>query len=308
MDQRFGPHPFTLRQLQYLLAVGQTRSFRRAAERCHVSQPSLSAQVAEVERALGTRLFDRDRRQVVPTPAGSALLERIRTLLLSADELAAAAGELQDPLAGPLRLGVIPTIAPYLLPGLLPALRRHFPRLQPLWHEDRTQALVALLAAGELAGALVALEAPLPGLVRRPLGDDPFLLCASPQHPLGRGKGALPLAALADQQVLLLDEGHCLREQALAVCSTQGAHEPGLRATSLPTLVQMVAAGVGVTLLPLLAAPVERRRAPVILRRFRAPEPKRTLGLVWRVGSALAPALERLAAAIEAAYDRHRPA
>jgi LysR family hydrogen peroxide-inducible transcriptional activator len=212
--------------------VEQTRNFRRAAERCHVSQPSLSAQVAEVERALGTPLFDRDRRQVVPTPAGAALLERIRALLLSADELAAAAGELQDPLAGPLRLGVIPTIAPYLLPGLLPPLRRQFPRLQPLWHEDRTQALVQLVTAGELAAALVALEAPLPGLARRPLGDDPFLLCASRQHPLARGQGALPLAALADQQVLLLDEGHCLREQALAVCSTQGAREPGLRATS----------------------------------------------------------------------------
>ena len=287
--------------------MGQTRSFRRAAERCHVSQPSLSAQVAEAERALGTRLFDRDRRQVIPTPAGAALLERIRALLLSADDLVSAAGALQDPLAGPLRLGVIPTIAPYLLPGLLPALRRHFPRLQPLWHEDRTQSVAALVSSGELAGALVALEAPLPGLVRRPVGDDPFLLCASPQHPLARGKGPLPLSALAGQDVLLLDEGHCLREQALAVCSTQGAHEPGLRATSLPTLVQMVAAGAGVTLLPLLAAPVERRRAPVVLRRFRAPEPKRTLGLVWREGSALGPALERLAGAIEAAHAARLP-
>ncbi len=287
--------------------MGQTRSFRRAAERCHVSQPSLSAQVAEAERALGTRLFDRDRRQVIPTPAGAALLERIRALLLSADDLVSAAGALQDPLAGPLRLGVIPTIAPYLLPGLLPALRRHFPRLQPLWHEDRTQSVAALVSSGELAGALVALEAPLPGLVRRPVGDDPFLLCASPQHPLARGKGPLPLSALAGQDVLLLDEGHCLREQALAVCSTQGAHEPGLRATSLPTLVQMVAAGAGVTLLPLLAAPVERRRAPVVLRRFRAPEPKRTLGLVWRERSALGPALERLAGAIEAVHAARLP-
>jgi LysR family hydrogen peroxide-inducible transcriptional activator len=287
--------------------VGQTRSFRRAAERCHVSQPSLSAQVAEAERALGTRLFDRDRRQVIPTPAGAALLERIRALLLAADDLVSAAGALQDPLAGPLRLGVIPTIAPYLLPGLLPALRRHFPRLQPLWHEDRTQSVAALVSSGELAGALVALEAPLPGLVRRPVGDDPFLLCASPQHPLARGKGPLPLSALAGQDVLLLDEGHCLREQALAVCSTQGANEPGLRATSLPTLVQMVAAGAGVTLLPLLAAPVERRRGPVVLRRFRPPEPKRTLGLVWREGSALGPALERLAGAIEAAHAARLP-
>jgi LysR family transcriptional regulator, hydrogen peroxide-inducible genes activator len=287
--------------------VGQTRSFRRAAERCHVSQPSLSAQVAEAERALGTRLFDRDRRQVIPTPAGAALLERIQALLLAADDLVSAAGALQDPLAGPLRLGVIPTIAPYLLPGLLPALRRHFPRLQPLWHEDRTRSVAALVSSGELAGALVALEAPLPRLVRRPIGDDPFLLCASPQHPLARGKGPLPLSALAGQDVLLLDEGHCLREQALAVCSTQGAHEPGLRATSLPTLVQMVAAGAGVTLLPLLAAPVERRRAPVVLRRFRAPEPKRTLGLVWREGSALGPALERLAGAIEAAHAARLP-
>jgi LysR family hydrogen peroxide-inducible transcriptional activator len=282
--------------------VGQARSFRRAAERCRVSQPSLSAQVAEVEGALGARLFERDRRGVIPTPAGTALLERIRTLLLAADDLGAAAAGLRDPLAGPLRLGVIPTIAPYLLPGLLPALRRHFPRLQPLWHEEKTDVLAAMVTAGALSAALVALEAPLPGLARRPIGVDPFLLCAARGHPLARGTGPLPAAALADQEVLLLDEGHCLREQALAVCATQGAHEPGLRATSLPTLVQMVAAGAGVTLLPRLAAAVERRRAPVVLRRFERPEPHRTLGLVWRPGSPLEPALQRLAAAIRTSY------
>lgn len=292
---RWAPHPFTLRQLQYLLAVGQTGSFRRAAERCHVSQPALSAQVAEVERALGARLYDRDRHRVVPTPAGAALLERIQSLLLGADDLGLAAAALGDPLAGPLRLGVIPTIAPYLLPGLLPALRRKFPRLQPLWHEAKTAELAELAAGGELTAALVALEAPLPGLAQRPVGDDPFLLCAARNHPLARGRGPLSLSALAGHTVLLLDEGHCLREQALSVCATHGAEEPGLRATSLPTLVQMVAAGVGVTLLPRLAAVVERRRAPVVFRRLERPEPRRTLGLVWRSGSALQPALERLA-------------
>ena len=275
---------------------------------CRVAQPSLSAQIAEVERALGTRLFERDRRRVFPTPAGAVLLERIRALLVAADDLAVAASQLGDPLVGPLHLGVIPTIAPYLLPDLLPAMRRRHPGLQPLWREDKTDVLAAMVSAGELVAALVALEAPLPGLARRPLGHDPFVLCAPRKHPLASGRGPLPTSALADQNVLLLDEGHCLREQALAVCSVEGALEPGFRATSLATLVQVVAGGAGVTLLPRLAVPVERRRAPVVLRRFAKPEPRRTLGLVWRQGTALEPALQELAATMAAAYAAMEPA
>ena len=301
------PHPFTLRQLQYLQAVADSGSFRRAAERCGVSQPSLSAQVAAVEGLLGARLFERDQRQVLVTPAGEALLARARAVLLAADDLAAASAALGDPLAGRLRIGVIPTIAPYLLPALVPLLRQRHPRLTALWQEDKTDVLARLLNAGELEAALVALEAPLPDLETLAIGEDPFWLCLPRQHPLAGGRGRLALAALAGTELLLLDEGHCLREQALAVCSSHRAKEAGFRATSLPTLVQMVAGNAGVTLLPRLAAPVEMKRASIALRRFQAPEPSRTLALVWRRSSPLGPALVELGQTIRRGFRRNLP-
>src|SRR5512138_90938 len=152
---RSAPYPGTLRQLQYVLAVAEARSFRRAAEACRVSQPSLSAQVAEAERALGVRLFERDRRRVLVTAAGEALVARARRVLLEADDLVEAARRGADPLAGTLRVGVIPTVGPYLLPRAAPALRKALPALQILWEEDRTPALVRRVAAGELDGALL---------------------------------------------------------------------------------------------------------------------------------------------------------
>jgi LysR family hydrogen peroxide-inducible transcriptional activator len=294
----------TLRQLQYLLAVASTRSFRKAAAACHVSQPSLSAQVAQAERALGVKLFERDRRHVFPTPAAEEVLARAASLLLAADDLVAAGTRLGDPLAGRLRIGVIPTIAPYLLPRIVPRLRREYRKLVVLWHEDRTAELVTALREGRLDAALVALEAPLGDLERVPVGDDPFVLCAPRGHTLVRGRGPLPVSALAGAEVLVLDEGHCLREQTLEVCSTGRARETGFRATSLPTLVQMVAAGAGITLLPQLALPVELRGARLAVRRFAPPPPGRTLGLVFRRGAALAEPLRQVAATIRAAHPR----
>lgn len=286
------------------MAIADARSFRAAAQACHVSQPSLSAQVAQAEAALGVRLFDRDRRRVVMTRAGELLLPRLRATLLAADDLVAVAKNLEDPLQGTLRFGVIPTIAPYLLPALTPALRGRFPRLTVLWREDRTAALARGLEAGELDAALVALEAPLGGLRRIELGADPFLLCAPHDHVLAKAKGPLSLAALEDAEILVLDEGHCLRDQALAACTAHGAHEAGFRATSLGTLVQMVATGAGVTLLPQLALPVESTRAPVTLRRFRAPEPGRTLGFVFRDRSPVTGALEEVGAVLRGVYGK----
>jgi LysR family hydrogen peroxide-inducible transcriptional activator len=284
------------------VAVAGTRSFRKAAAACHVSQPSLSAQVAQAERALGVTLFERDRRRVLPTPAAEELLARAAAVLLAADDLLAAGTRLGDPLAGNLRLGVIPTIAPYLLPRIVPALRRKHQRLKVLWHEDRTAELVTGLQEGRLDGALVALEAPLADLERVALGEDPFVLCAPRGHPLARGRGPLPVSALASAEVLVLDEGHCLREQALEVCSAGRARQSDLRATSLPTLVQMVAGGAGVTLLPQLALPVELRGSRLLqVRRFAPPPPARTLGLVFRRRSALAEALRTVAGTIRSA-------
>lgn len=291
------PYAFTLRQLQYAVAVAERRSFRAAAAECHVSQPSLSAQVAELERGLGVRLFDRDRRRVLPTAAGEVVLARARALLVAADDLADAARRHGDPLAGTLRLGILPTIAPYLLPEIAPAIRRHLPRLSVLWTEDRTEALVHAVETGSLDGALVAREAELGDLAQAPIVADPFVLAVPASHPLAAGHGPVRADALRGERVLLLEDGHCLRAQALEVCSAARAEELGFRATSLPTLVQMVGAGAGVTLLPLMAADVERRRADLRVRAFAAPAPSRTVVLAFRRGAAVEQAVAAVAEA-----------
>lgn len=292
------PHPYSLRQLQYAAAVAETLSFRKAAQLCRVSQPSLSAQLAALESALGNKLFERSRARVVPTPAGAALLERIRPLLQSADDLLVFARSKEDPFKGTLRLGVIPTVSPYLLPRVARPLRKSYPELTVRWIEEKTPVLVELLEAGRLEAALMALEAPLPRMSHEHLVDDEFLLAAAPNHPLMLKKGPAKTSDLADAEVLLLDDGHCLRDQALAVCSHAGANELEFRATSLPTLAQMVAAGNGVTLLPRLSIDTEARRASLSVRPFANPAPKRTLALIWRPQSPLEPALKKLAATL----------
>src|SRR5687767_12716662 len=219
------PHPFTLRQLQYAVAVAEALSFRRAAERCHVSQPSLSAQLAQLEDALGVRLFERDRRRVIPTLAGKEVVERAKKVLLEADDLLAAAVRAADPLAGTLRIGVIPTISPYLLPAITPALRGAFPRLTLRWTEDKTEVLVARLDAGELDAAILALEADIGDLDREVIARDPFVLATQKTNPLGSGRRPAHPEDLHGAAVLLLDDGHCFRDQALAVCATADAQE-----------------------------------------------------------------------------------
>lgn len=285
---------FSLRQLQYALAVAELRNFRRAAEACAVAQPSLSAQVAALEGALGVTLFERGRGGVLPTPAGQALLPRMARMLREAGELRGAAASLRDPLAGALRLGVIPTVGAYLLPTLAPALGEAFPRLQPRWVEERTSTLVEALQLGHLEGAFLALEADLGDLETMSLGRDPFVLALPRGHLLAKGRGPVPLGALEGHPLLLLEDGHCLRAQALAACSRARVEELGFRATSLPTLMQMVASGAGLTLLPHLAATTEAARAQVLLRKLAKPEPFRTLALVWRRGSHAEAALRRI--------------
>jgi LysR family hydrogen peroxide-inducible transcriptional activator len=296
--QMDAPHPFTLRQLQYAAAVAETLSFHRAAERCAVSQPALSAQLAHLERALGVRLFERDRRRVLPTRPGTELVERARRVLLAADDLLDAAKERRDPLAGTLRIGVIPTISPYLLPLVSPRLRKAFPRLTITWMEEKTEVLTARLEDGGLDAALLALEADLPDLAADVIASDPFVLAAPKGHPLAKEKGPVRVSDLEGASVLLLDDGHCFREQALAVCGKAKASELAFRATSLATLVQMVSGGAGVTLLPALAAPTEAKRADLVIRPFQAPAPHRTIALVHRRQSPLAPALGQVAGVI----------
>jgi LysR family hydrogen peroxide-inducible transcriptional activator len=295
-------HPFSLRQLQYAVAVADTLSFRKAAERCHVSQPSLSAQLAQLEAALGVRLFERDRRHVLLTTSARELIERARRVIVEADHLLELARRSADPLAGALRIGVIPTISPYLLPRLTPALRREYPRLTIFWVEERTEALVRKLDEGALDAALLALEAPLGDVERQAVARDPFVLVTPARHPLGVKKGPAKPSELRHASVLLLDDGHCFREQALAICSKAKADELEFRATSLSTLAQMVASGAGVTLLPSLAVPMEARRAKLCIRRFAAPEPGRTIALAWRKRAPLDASLRKIASTISAAY------
>lgn len=297
-------HPFTLRQLQYFVAVAETGSFSKAAARCFVAQPSLSAQLAALEAALGVALFERGRGRVAPTKAGRVLLPRAQSILVAADDLGAAARDFVDPLAGALRIGVIPTLSPYLLPALAPALARDFPRLSVQWSEDRTPALVEALDAGRIDAALLALEADLGRVEHAVIGEDRFVLATRRGDPLGAPRKPLRRDDLKGAPLLLLEEGHCLRDQALSFCARARPAELAWRATSLATLVQMVAAGQGVTLLPALAAPIEAARAGLQLREFAAPAPHRTIALVWRRHSPLAGALEKLAATLRAAYAR----
>jgi LysR family hydrogen peroxide-inducible transcriptional activator len=301
---RRAPHPATLRQLQYVVAVADTRSFRQAAALCAVSQPSLSAQIAQLEHTLGVTIFERTKRRVLVTRAGEDLLERARAVLREADDLTDAAARLADPFAGALRIGVIPTISPYLVPEIAPVLRSRHARLRILWREEKTPVLVERLHAGDLDGALVALEAELGEVAHETIGRDPFVLAVPLGHPLGVRTTPVPARDLAGASVLLLDDGHCFREQALAWCDRAHATELDYRATSLPTLAQMVADGAGVTLLPALAVPTETRRSALRIRPFAAPVPGRTIALVWRRRTPLAPALRAVAHTIRDVYAR----
>ncbi|HXI01603.1 MAG TPA: LysR substrate-binding domain-containing protein, partial [Candidatus Saccharimonadales bacterium] len=253
------PHAFSLRQLQYAVAVADTLSFRKAAEACHVSQPSLSAQLAQLENVLGVRLFERDRRRVLVTAAGREIVERARRILRDTDDLVDLARRSGDPLAGTLRLGVIPTISPYLLPRLTPALRAAFPRLMPRWVEGKTAGLVQALEAGTLDAALLALEAEIGDVDREIIARDPFFLVAPKGHPLGRRTTPATASSLHGENVLLLDEEHCFGTQALSYCTEVDARAHAFRATSITTIMQMVASGAGVTLLPGLALKTEVR-------------------------------------------------
>lgn len=290
--------PCTLRQLQYLVAVAETGGFRRAAEMCHVSQPSLSAQIALAEGALGVKVFERDRRRVRVSRDGAVVLEHARRVLVAAQDLRQVARQCANPLAGTIRLGVIPTVCPYLLPDVAPALQLACPDLHLVWSEDRTASLIQGVRSGALDGAILALDVDMQGLEYAELLHDPFVLAAAPSHRLVQATTPASTDVLDGASMLLLEDGHCLRDQVLAHCSARGALDAGLRATSLATLVQMVSVSSGVTLLPSLAVPVENRRGQLRVRPFRPGGPSRTLVLAWRRGSALRAALDAVALTI----------
>ena len=273
-----------LRDLQYLVAVADHGHFGRAAEACFVSQPTLSTQIKKLERDLGIELIERVPRRIVLTAPGAEIVRVARAILAEVDDIHAIAQRAADPESATIRMGFFPTLAPYLLPQIVPALHERFPKLELLLSEEKTDVVLDRLRRGELDAAAVALPVRDDGLVVEPLFDEDFVLALPIEHPLAADLGLVDPGQLVHERVLLLEEGHCLRDQALEVCSLAGATERrDFRATSLETLRQMVAAGVGITLLPELAvrAPVAVSAA-VAVRHFAAPAPSRRIALCWR--------------------------
>ncbi len=288
-----------LRDLRYLVSLADLRHFGRAASACHVSQPTLSTQVRKLEDELGVTLVERAPRQVMFTPVGLEIVERARRVLADVEQLREAARRTTDPEAGSLRLGIFPTLGPYLLPHVVPKIRARFPRLELLLVEEKTELLLGMLRDGRLDAAVLALPLHEDWLECEPLFEEPFLLALPVGHPLA-GKHDLTLSQLSDQHLLLLEDGHCLRDQALEVCALAGAGEKeGFRATSLETLRQMVSAGVGITLLPVLAVkPPVPPSETLSLVNFRDPPPSRRLAMVWRRSSARSGFLGSMAAVL----------
>lgn len=290
-----------LRDLSYLVALAEHRHFGRAAEASFVSQPTLSTQIRKLEDELGVTLVERAPRKVMLTAVGEEIVARARGVLQGVKEIRAIARRSTDPEAGTLRLGLFPTLGPYLLPHVVPAIQARFPQLELLLAEDKTELVLRQLREGRLDAGILALPIHDPQLHQEFLFEEPFLLAVPERHPLARRK-VLRLADLADQRLLLLEDGHCLRDQALEVCGMAGASErTGFRATSLETLRQMVAAGVGITLLPVLAVKPPVAPTPGIrLLEFRGSTPHRRIGMVWRRSSVLAGLLTELAAVFHA--------
>ena len=287
---------FTLRQLRYFDALARHGHFGRAAEACAITQPALSMQIKELEEALGGVLLERSARQVVLTKFGEELAQRVREILRSVDELGDFARASRDQLVGRLRIGMIPTIAPYLLPKVIGNLTQMHPELDIHVRETVTPKLIKELAEGRLDTAIVALPVSEPSLTEVALFTENFLLVRPGED---EGTPVPSSEALREMKLLLLEEGHCFREQALSFCNMQSSPpREVLEASSLSTLVQMVGAGIGVTLIPEMAVGVETRSASVSVARFKDPQPSRTIGMVWRKTSPLARQLMQISEAV----------
>jgi LysR family hydrogen peroxide-inducible transcriptional activator len=270
----------TLRQLRYFESLARNKHFGRAAEECAISQPALSMQIRELEQSLGTKLAERRPNEVVLTDLGLEVARRAEKLLAGASDLVEFARHGNRVLIGPLRIGVIPTIAPYVLPRVLPVLQKQYADLKLELRETQTSILLDELARGSLHVLMLALPINDSEIETLPLFDDPFLLAVPASDPLPK-KARATAHDVAQRRLILLEEGHCLRDQALAYCSMKDA-TTGLGASSLATVMQMVANGYGATLLPKIAADNEAPDKRVKLLRFTEPEPCRTVGLAWR--------------------------
>lgn len=283
----------TLRQLRYFEALARMRHFGHAAELCSVSQPALSVQIKELEEGLGILLFERGPRLVRLTSVGEDFAERVSGILRSVDELSEFARASRDGALAKLRIGVIPTIAPYLLPNVLRQLSDTYHGIDVHVRETITPRLIKALTDGLIDTAIVALPVSEPDFEEVTLFRENMVLVRPQDH----ATYAVPTPSdLADMRLLMLEEGHCFRDQALSFCHRGSPRaQSGLDGSSLSTLVQMVGAGLGVTLIPDMAVSVEMRSAPVSIARFATPEPERTIGMIWRKGSPLATHLGEIA-------------
>lgn len=288
----------TLKQLRYFEALARHRHFGRAADDCAISQPALSLQIKELETMFGVPLVERRAREISLTPLGEDLLEKARHILLAVEELEDLVRASKGPLAGRLRLGIIPTVAPYLLPTIIAALAHRFPELELILRETVTQSLIEDLQDGRIDLAVVALPISEPALAEFALFQEDFVLVRTAQD---AGQPVPNPEALQTMRLLLLEEGHCFRDQALSFCQF-GNSRPGalMEGSSLSTLVQMVGAGMGVTLIPEMAVEMETRSADVSIARFPPPRPTRTIGMVWRRSNPLADQFMQIGAILRA--------
>ncbi|MDC9607000.1 DNA-binding transcriptional regulator OxyR [Xenorhabdus griffiniae] len=287
-----------IRDLEYLVALAEYRHFRRAADACHVSQPTLSGQIRKLEDELGVMLLERTSRKVLFTQQGMLLVEQAKTILREVKVLQEMASLQGESMSGPLHIGLIPTIGPYLLPLIIPELHKLFPKLEMYLHEAQTLNLLAQLDSGKLDCAILALVKETEAFIEVPLFEEPMKLAVYEEHKWS-GRDKIKMAELSGEKLLMLEDGHCLRDQAMGFCFQAGAKEDThFRATSLETLRNMVAAGSGITLLPDLSVPNERSRDGVCYLECYEPEPKRSVILVYRPGSPLRGRYEQLAEAI----------
>jgi LysR family hydrogen peroxide-inducible transcriptional activator len=284
------------RALQYFVKLAELRHFSKAAEACFVSQPTLSTQIRKLEEELGVSLVERAPRKVMLTPIGEDIAHRARHVLRDIEHIKDAARRSKDPETGNIRLGIFPTLAPYLLPHVIPVIRQRYPDLRMQLAEEKTENILNMLDQGRLDAGLLALPVTEPGMEIEILFDEPFVTAMPASHPLC-DKQFITMQDLAGEELLLLEEGHCLRQQALAVCELAGAHERvDFHATSMETLRQMVAANAGVTLMPVLSVkPPIPATENIVLRPFAEPAPNRTIALVWRNSSPLGGFLRKLA-------------
>ena len=290
-----------LRALQYFVKLAELKHFSKAADACFVSQPTLSTQIKKLEEELGVQLVERSPKMIMLTPVGEEISARARLILNDIEQIRSVARRSSNPAEGTLRLGLFPTLAPYFLPHVVPTIRSRYPSLSLQLAEEKTDDIMRMLQSGELDAALLALPINSEGLVVEVLFEEPFVLALPGGHPLA-GAGEVTLDDLKGAELLLLEEGHCLRDHALEVCALAHARERvDFHATSMETLRQMVAADVGITLMPLLSVkPPIAATDNVVLRPFAPPAPTRTVALVWRGSSALSAFLREFAQTLRA--------